>query len=142
MGSEMCIRDSYLTAFHSQTQAQLSISRIQCYWRFPIEYFPQRPLFSRAETNALFSPRQIFSMDAGHLKGAWNGVMLTLSCKDSDNKIIYSSARTRSPCGTKSHVATSSRPPKVRSVMDRAGGAVSVRLHQYRSSSRKSMSDR
>ena len=29
------------------------------------------------------------AVDAGHLKGAWNGVMLTLSCKDSDNKIIH-----------------------------------------------------
>eukprot|EP00752_Nemacystus_decipiens_P010019 g8933.t1 len=28
-------------------------------------------------------------MDGGHLKGRWNGVMLTLSCKDANNAIIH-----------------------------------------------------
>ena len=32
---------------------------------------------------------QIVSMDGGHLKGEWNGVMLTLSCKDANNTIIH-----------------------------------------------------
>ena len=28
-------------------------------------------------------------MDAAHLKGAWNGVMLTLSFKDANNNIVH-----------------------------------------------------
>ena len=32
---------------------------------------------------------QMVAVDAGHLKGQWNGVMLTLSCKDSNNRLIH-----------------------------------------------------
>ena len=32
---------------------------------------------------------QVVAVDAGHLKGEWNGVMLTLSCKDSNNRLIH-----------------------------------------------------
>ena len=32
---------------------------------------------------------QIVAVDAGHLKGDWKGVMLTLTCKDSDNKLVH-----------------------------------------------------
>ena len=32
---------------------------------------------------------QVVSMDAGHLKGSWNGVMYILSMKDSNNHIIH-----------------------------------------------------
>lgn len=32
---------------------------------------------------------QVVAVDAGHLKGEWNGVMLTLSCKDNNNRLIY-----------------------------------------------------
>ena len=35
---------------------------------------------------------QVFSMDAAHLKGAWNGVMLTLSFKDANNNIVHVAA--------------------------------------------------
>ncbi|CAN0318392.1 unnamed protein product [Scytosiphon promiscuus] len=31
----------------------------------------------------------IVSMDAGHLKGAWKGVMYILSMEDSNNRIIH-----------------------------------------------------
>ena len=32
---------------------------------------------------------QVFSIDAAHLKGGWNGVILTLSFKDAGNNIIH-----------------------------------------------------
>ncbi|CAN0326757.1 unnamed protein product, partial [Hapterophycus canaliculatus] len=28
-------------------------------------------------------------MDGGHLKGRWNGIMLTLTCKDANNTLIH-----------------------------------------------------
>ncbi|CAN0502858.1 unnamed protein product, partial [Laminaria digitata] len=31
----------------------------------------------------------IVAIDGGHLKGEWKGVMLTLSCKDSNNKLVH-----------------------------------------------------
>ncbi|CAN0407108.1 unnamed protein product, partial [Ectocarpus sp. 12 AP-2014] len=32
---------------------------------------------------------QVVGMDGGHLKGEWNGMMLTLTCKHANNENIH-----------------------------------------------------
>ncbi|CAN0467293.1 unnamed protein product, partial [Laminaria digitata] len=46
-------------------------------------------MLGRAAHVACNSAPKIVAIDGGHLKGEWKGVMLTLSCKDSNNKLVH-----------------------------------------------------
>ncbi|CAN0351658.1 unnamed protein product, partial [Ascophyllum nodosum] len=46
-------------------------------------------MLGKAAYAAVKSVPKVVSMDAGHLKGSWNGVMYILSMKNSNNKLIH-----------------------------------------------------
>ncbi|CAB1097618.1 unnamed protein product [Ectocarpus sp. CCAP 1310/34] len=46
-------------------------------------------MLGRAARAAVRSPMKVVGKDGGHLKGEWNGMVLTLTCKDANNEMIH-----------------------------------------------------
>ncbi|CAB1120555.1 unnamed protein product [Ectocarpus sp. CCAP 1310/34] len=82
------IMDSYCKELVKDCPGSVAVVERETTGRFRSVFVMLR----RAAHAAVRSPMKVVGMDGGHLKGEWNGMMLTLTCKDANNENIHVAA--------------------------------------------------
>ncbi|CAB1104140.1 unnamed protein product [Ectocarpus sp. CCAP 1310/34] len=79
------IMTSYCKELVKDCPGSIAVVQRETTGRFRSLFF----MLGRAAYAAVRSPIKVVGMDGAHLKGKWNGQMLTLTCKDANNENIH-----------------------------------------------------
>ncbi|CAN0123648.1 unnamed protein product [Ectocarpus sp. 12 AP-2014] len=83
------IMDSYCKELVKDCPGSVAVVERETTGRFRSVFVMLRRAAHAAVRSPIKKRPQVVGMDGGHLKGEWNGIMLTLTCEDANNENIH-----------------------------------------------------